>query len=195
MSYCTYCGREETHGHCVCLATNSIPKWHVWIIYAVMIMAPVITLTLIKQQQSIWDMNYLFFGGLVLVGILLAITIADRILKIPYLALFFGCHQSSSRSIHMGTRILPLCARCTGIYVGTLLLPMIMFLDVVPIYIFILLGLPMIIDGLLQKGKKIPSTNSRRFVTGFLFGGTLITMFTLYHVMVIWLVEWILGWI
>lgn len=195
MSYCTQCGREETHGHCICLATNPIPKWHVWIIYAIIIMAPVITLTFIKQDASIWDINYLFYGGLVLSGILILITIADAVIKKPYLALFFGCHQSSARSLKIGSYILPLCARCTGIYIGTLLFPLVMIFDRIPIYVYIVLGIPMILDGLMQRFKKIPSTNPRRFVTGFLFGGMLITMFTLYQVLIIWLVESLFTWI
>lgn len=195
MSYCTYCGREETHGHCICLSTNPIPKWHVWILYAMMIIVPVISLTLIKDNQTIWDINYLFYGGLILVAILLVITVADVVIKKPYLALFFGCHQSSSRSISIGSKLLPLCARCTGIYLGILLFPAIMFIEWIPLYVYLILGLPLIVDGLLQKRKGIQSTNPRRFLTGLFFGGTLIALFTLYNVMIVWLSEWILTFI
>jgi uncharacterized membrane protein len=176
------------------LTTNPIPKSHVWIIYTILTVAPIGGLIFIKGNQSIWDINYLFYGGLVLVGILLLVTLADIIIKKPYLALFFGCHQSSSRSFRFGSKILPLCARCTGIYFGIVLFPFIMFLESIPIYVYLILGLPLIIDGLLQLKKGISSTNPRRFVTGLLFGGTLITLFTLYQVMMVWLSEWILSW-
>lgn len=195
MSYCHHCGREETHDHCVCLSRNAIPKWHVWIIYVLMMSVPVVVLTLIKQEQSIWDINYLFYGGIVLSALLLLITLANTLFKRPYLALFFGCHQMTTRTIRLGGKYVPLCARCTGIYLGVLLFPIAMYWNVIPLYVYLILGVPMLVDGYLQKRHQLTSTNPRRFITGTLFGGMLITLFTLYHVLIIWTVEWIITWI
>lgn len=64
------------------------------------------------------------------------------------LAILFNCHQIKSRSITFKNWCIPICARYTGIVVGT-------FISIILIkeyyLIFIILGLPLIIDGVLQQ--------------------------------------------
>lgn len=79
------------------------------------------------------------------------------------------CHQADDRSFHIGIRKFPVCARCTGIYVGALVSIVISFWLQSPI-LFAAMLLPMILDGTIQYFTKYRSTNSKRFVTGAVFG-------------------------
>lgn len=79
------------------------------------------------------------------------------------------CHQADDRSFHIGIRKFPVCARCTGIYVGALVSIVLSFWQQSPI-LFAAMLLPMILDGTIQYLTKYRSTNSKRFVTGVVFG-------------------------
>ena len=81
------------------------------------------------------------------------------------------CHQKPERSFFWKGKQFPLCARCTGIHLGYLSMPL-LFLDFVYIdlWISILLVLPTYIDGTLQAMLNWESTNFRRVTTGFLAG-------------------------
>jgi|TARA_Y100001980_G_C14360272_1_gene168406 uncharacterized membrane protein len=79
------------------------------------------------------------------------------------------CHQAADRSFHIGVRKFPVCARCTGIYAGALASVVISFWLQSPI-LFAAMLLPMILDGTIQYFTKYRSTNTRRFVTGAVFG-------------------------
>jgi uncharacterized membrane protein len=76
-----------------------------------------------------------------------------------------------SRSITIKGYTLPLCARCTGIFAGYLFFPFIMVLDLnFPLWLGILLNLPMVMDGWTQKKKFRMSNNSLRLSTGIVSG-------------------------
>ena len=81
----------------------------------------------------------------------------------------WGCHQIPERSFFICGYQMPICARCTGILIGELVM---LFSIIPPISILhsILLSIPMLIDGSVQKITHYRSTNVRRFITGFLFG-------------------------
>jgi uncharacterized membrane protein len=81
------------------------------------------------------------------------------------------CHRIPSRSFFYKGRQFPLCARCTGIYLGYLSLPF-FTVDLIQINLLfsILLILPTIIDGLTQAYCSRESNNVLRFVTGFISG-------------------------
>jgi len=82
------------------------------------------------------------------------------------------CHGIEQRCLTMFGVPMPICARCTGIYVG-------LFAGIIGFLIFpiveegmmrtmmALAALPMAIDGLTQALGLRESTNSLRFVTGF----------------------------
>lgn len=83
----------------------------------------------------------------------------------------FGCHQMQERSFFISGYQLPLCARCTGIFIGIIFtIPILIIGFNVPIYIPIIFLFPMIIDGMIQYFNILKSTNFRRFITGLLFG-------------------------
>jgi len=80
------------------------------------------------------------------------------------------CHQIDERSFHFGIRKFPLCARCTGIYIGFFVGMITVWFFVFPPLFSSLLILLMIVDGYIQLKTRYESTNVKRFITGFLFG-------------------------
>jgi uncharacterized membrane protein len=82
-----------------------------------------------------------------------------------------GCHQMYERSFSFRGFQFPVCARCTGIYLGYII-AVILFVVKVKISLKIcgVLILIMICDGLLQLFKIKKSTNIRRLFTGASFG-------------------------
>ena len=96
------------------------------------------------------------------------------------------CHSIPDRCFTYNNRYLPICTRCTGILIGGVV--SLLIFNIFNIYlgyqISFILVIPMIIDGGLQYLNYMPSTNNRRFVTGFLFGiGTIIFSRNIAHFM------------
>lgn len=102
------------------------------------------------------------------------------------------CHRIASHSFHLGERSLPLCARCTGMYLGGLftLLYYSLRRPLAGLYpsrryfiIFILFGLIWALDGLNSYMNIFPSashlyqpSNTLRMITGTLVGIPLATL-------------------
>lgn len=83
------------------------------------------------------------------------------------------CHQRPDRSFFFRGHQFPLCARCTGLVVGTISYCIYSYL--IPVYytyelliISIILQLPYIIDGTTQYLGLRESNNILRFITGFI---------------------------
>ncbi|MDO9493422.1 DUF2085 domain-containing protein [Acetobacterium sp.] len=77
-----------------------------------------------------------------------------------------GCHQLGSRSFFIKGYQFPVCARCTGIYLG-LILGVFFKISL----LFSLLSIiPLLLDGLTQLLTKYQSNNIKRIGTGLLFG-------------------------
>lgn len=87
-----------------------------------------------------------------------------------WLPIFFGCHCRPDRSFIIRHRRFPICARCTGELVGMLISLVCCFFFFPPVWLGLLLMVPMVIDGFVQLKTSYESTNLRRFVTGSLFG-------------------------
>ena len=81
-----------------------------------------------------------------------------------------ACHQIDERSFHFGIRKFPICARCTGIYVGLFIGMITTWFFVLPTLISLFLMLLMVVDGYTQLKTRYESTNAKRFITGLLFG-------------------------
>ncbi len=79
------------------------------------------------------------------------------------------CHQLPQRSFFVKGYQLPLCARCTGIFIGNIIVVLLLPLKIAD-YKFALFMLPMIIDGGIQYMTEYRSNNIRRLVTGIMFG-------------------------
>ena len=80
------------------------------------------------------------------------------------------CHRMPSRSFFYKKKQFPVCARCTGIYLGFfVMIPMLWFYQIGMI-LSIALILPTLLDGLTQAYLNRESTNFLRFSTGILSG-------------------------
>lgn len=84
---------------------------------------------------------------------------------------FSYCHRMPERSFFWKGKQFPVCARCTGIHIGYLSLPLFLF-SLISISMFwtILLIIPTYLDGLTQALFKRESTNFIRVTTGILAG-------------------------
>ncbi|QED50133.1 DUF2085 domain-containing protein [Cytobacillus dafuensis] len=81
------------------------------------------------------------------------------------------CHRKKERCLTIRGYKLPLCARCTGILVGYLFFPiLIVFHLQLPIWLGLLLNMPMVLDGWTQKMNYRLSNNLLRLLTGILCG-------------------------
>ena len=97
------------------------------------------------------------------------------------------CHQIPERSFHIKGKQFPLCARCTGILFGYILGIIIACVTSCSNYLwFLLLIIPMVIDGGRQILLKKESNNCRRFITGILGGIGIIYLFISIHIFTVW---------
>ncbi len=89
------------------------------------------------------------------------------------------CHKIPERSFFIKGHQFPVCARCTGFYTGLFAyLIAHIFLkhpyDIKMLVISMILMIPVAIDGMTQYFGPRESTNSLRFITGFIGGVGLI---------------------
>jgi uncharacterized membrane protein len=84
---------------------------------------------------------------------------------------FVFCHQKPERSFFWKGKQFPVCARCTGIHIGYLTMPLFLF-SVIKISLLVscLCLIPTLVDGLTQAYWNRESNNFLRVSTGFLFG-------------------------
>lgn len=89
-----------------------------------------------------------------------------------------GCHQVAERSYFIRKYQFPVCARCSGVFVGEMIsLTKIIFMGA-PVLHLSLIGLGiMFIDWFLQRIEVLSSTNTRRLITGILGGYGLIGVY------------------
>lgn len=80
-----------------------------------------------------------------------------------------GCHQLAERSFFCGTYQFPICARCTGVFMGYILSTCTFFIYK-SIELAIVGCLLMFFDWYIQYKNWIISTNFRRLVTGICGG-------------------------
>jgi uncharacterized membrane protein len=91
-------------------------------------------------------------------------------IKLMKIGRWCGCHQRADRSFFFNGYQMPVCARCTGIIIGRmigLLAPIQTKKKHVQYYYMFI---PLIIDGVTQLLGFQKSNNSRRLLTGVLFG-------------------------
>lgn len=98
------------------------------------------------------------------------------------------CHQIPERSFYFKSKQFPVCARCTGLTLGSLSAVFFLFYDIQYstnlFYFSVLIMIPTLIDGYTQSIGLRKSNNLLRFFTG-LIGGVgmvlfIITLFNLY---------------
>jgi uncharacterized membrane protein len=102
-----------------------------------------------------------------------------------------GCHQMPERSFHINGYTFPVCARCTGVFLGQLLAVVVFLCGLkCPWYIAASLLALMGLDWLIQQLGIRESTNLRRLITG-LCGGY--GLFSLYISAGVLLFHWIVD--
>ena len=93
----------------------------------------------------------------------------------------FHCHQLSDRSFHIKGFQLPLCARCTGIFLGLLVIgPICCLLLPLNMYLSLSLIVLMFIDGYSQFKGWRKSNNILRLITGLGFGYAVVSF--IFHI-------------
>lgn len=107
-------------------------------------------------------------------------TVKTKIYK--WLPIVFGCHCRDDRSFHYKNQKFPICARCTGEFIGICLGIGGWFLIQCPIVLYILMLIPLIIDGVIQMVTSYESHNIRRLWTGLLFGYGFVSIFMITNV-------------
>lgn len=68
-------------------------------------------------QTTAWLYRLVFILALMVIGVWLWLTPADLVQKADWIG-YAICHRLPAHSLVIGGRQLPLCARCTGIYLG-----------------------------------------------------------------------------
>ena len=96
-----------------------------------------------------------------------------------------GCHQMPERSFFYKGYQFPLCARCTGLFIGYLLGIIVWFIYPFSLVISAVLCIPMAVDGSTQYLRLRVSTQCVRLLTGIL-GGIGITMIEIKGLQMIW---------
>lgn len=184
-NYCVHCGRSN-HQLITCIHEAKISRLIIYLIIFLLQILPLVFYKLFLDALPNIDMSYIFWGNLSLVMVVIFMYIYQMMTRKPLLAVFFGCHQQSSRSFKYNVFALSLCARCTGILFG-LFLSIILTYAEIQVWIYILMGLPLIIDGALQKYKNIQSTQPRRLITGLMFSPLFVLIYASYNYLIFYL--------
>ena len=90
---------------------------------------------------------------------------------------YSGCHQLPDRSFFYKGKQFPVCARCTGVFIGQCSAFILAWWLEVLLPIAILLLAVMGVDWLMQSLKIRVSTNWRRFFTGIMGGFGLVSIY------------------
>ena len=88
---------------------------------------------------------------------------------------YWHCHQLSERSFFVSGRQFHICARCTGLFVGYVVSPILIPWRYYSLYLFPIAALCMLIDGITQMLNWRTSNNILRLLTGFSFGFTFLS--------------------
>ena len=143
-----------------------------------------------KSRLNLPRLAVLLLAGTV-IGLWLAVTPSGLMGKADAIG-YSVCHRIDLRSFHLGDRPLPLCARCSGMYLGALL-TLIYYTLIRPraglypnrriVAVFVLFGFVWALDGLNSYMHLFPSaphlyrpSNTLRVITGSLIGVALATL-------------------
>lgn len=91
-------------------------------------------------------------------------------MKLMIMGAKFGCHQRADRSYYVGYYQFPLCARCMGILISTIIAYVTFPKRRVNNRECVFMMIPLAVDGILQYLRICESNNNRRLLTGLLWG-------------------------
>lgn len=95
------------------------------------------------------------------------IEIWIRLMRVGQLV---GCHQMPERSFFYKNYQFPVCARCTGVILATIISSIMFFKKRISVKLSLFFSSIMFLDWFIQFLKIKESTNKRRLVTGFIGG-------------------------
>lgn len=81
-----------------------------------------------------------------------------------------GCHQRPDRSFFFRGHQFPVCARCTGVFIGQIIALILRFFIKPKLVICVDMSMILLIDWMIQYLKIKESTNFKRLITGILGG-------------------------
>ena len=114
-------------------------------------------------------------------------------IKLMNLGHRLGCHQMEERSFHFKGYQFPVCARCTGVFVGEIIAIILLLLGIkINIFVSIALLLIMGFDWFIQYKKLLQSTNIRRLITGTLAG---IGLTFIYYYLIVFIINIVISFI
>ena len=93
-----------------------------------------------------------------------------RWIKLMELSETLGCHQMPERSFFLKGYQFPVCARCTGVIISSIIATILFIKKKMPIKLCVFLSSIMLADWSLQYFKIKESTNTRRLITGLIGG-------------------------
>lgn len=96
-----------------------------------------------------------------------------------------GCHQNPERSFFIHNKQFPVCARCTGAFIGYIVGAIVYPWLQIPILTALFFCVLMFVDWLLQRLNILTSTNLRRVITGFLCGFSLIQLYSKFIIFIV----------
>lgn len=120
------------------------------------------------------------------------IKVKSIILKI-YCKMFImihnaGCHQLADRSFFYKGYQFPMCARCTGVFISSLIAIVVFFFYKLNVPLCIVMCGIMFTDWFMQRINIRPSNNVRRLITGLIGGyGFMTLQLYIYQYIFIWL--------
>lgn len=88
-----------------------------------------------------------------------------------------GCHQLPERSFFINGCQFPVCARCTGAFIGYSVGAVLFLFYRINIFLCVVFCMIMFVDWFLQYKNILQSTNVRRLLTGFICGLGLIQIY------------------
>lgn len=88
-----------------------------------------------------------------------------------------GCHQIPERSFFLKGRQFPVCARCTGAFIGYVLGGIMYPFFIAPLWLDLSFCFLLFFDWLIQRLGLLQSTNVRRLATGIICGFALMQMY------------------
>lgn len=91
-----------------------------------------------------------------------------------------GCHQLSDRSFYFRGKQFPVCARCTGAFLGYAFGAVLYAFCRFPIWLSVIMCFIMLYDWLFQYFEIKQSNNIRRLLTGILCGAGLVQMYFMF---------------
>ncbi len=103
--------------------------------------------------------------------------IAIRNWSYKWLPIIFGCHCRADRSFIYKKRKFPICARCTGELIGIIFAIATYKMFHPSLTYTLIIMIPMLIDGFVQLLTKYESNNTKRVITGMLFGYALVVLY------------------